>query len=189
MATGKTERARAILAKYHGNGDTNAPLVALQMREFEESIGLDASDKRWFVVFCFCGAPVIDWCTYRWDYSELVNTRNARYRTFMMLLMGFFGQWSGNGLGYFLTILFKNAGANTQERRLVLNFINTLVSASGALLGTSLTDKVGRRTMWFWGTLMSAGMLAVVTGMAFPARFSVSEYHTRLHREVGSRRK
>lgn len=35
----------------------------------------------------------------RWDYSELVNTRNARYRTFMMLLMGFFGQWSGNGLG------------------------------------------------------------------------------------------
>lgn len=36
----------------------------------------------------------------RWDYSELVNTRNARYRTFMMLLMGFFGQWSGNGLGY-----------------------------------------------------------------------------------------
>ncbi|KAF8915262.1 general substrate transporter [Mucidula mucida] len=146
MATGKTERARAILAKYHGNGDTNAPLVALQMREFEESIGLDASDKRW------------------WDYSELVNTRNARYRTFMMLLMGFFGQWSGNGLGYFLTILFKNAGANTQERRLVLNFINTLVSASGALLGTSLTDKVGRRTMWFWGTLMSAGMLAVVTG-------------------------
>ncbi|KAF9031809.1 general substrate transporter [Hymenopellis radicata] len=146
MATGETERARAILAKYHGNGDTNAPLVALQMREFEESIGLDASDKRW------------------WDYSELVNTRNARYRTFMMLLMGFFGQWSGNGLGYFLTILFKNAGANTQERRLVLNFVNTLVSASGALLGTSLTDKVGRRTMWFWGTLMSAGMLAVVTG-------------------------
>lgn len=47
MATGKTDQARAILAKYHGAGDTNAPLVALQMKEFEESIQLDASDKRW----------------------------------------------------------------------------------------------------------------------------------------------
>lgn len=98
----------------------------------------------------------------------------------MMLLMGFFGQWSGNGLGYvllheklpwfllwrsyFLTILFANAGITSQDRRLVLNFVNTVVSATGALLGTSLTDKVGRRTMWFWGTLASAGMLAIVTG-------------------------
>lgn len=36
---------------------------------------------------------------YRWDYSGLVNTPNARYRTFLMVLMAFFGQWSGNGLG------------------------------------------------------------------------------------------
>lgn len=82
----------------------------------------------------------------------------------MMLLMGFFGQWSGNGLGYFLPILFGAAGANTQNQRLTLNFANTIVSAVGALIGTSLTDKVGRRTMWFWGTLASAGTLAVVTG-------------------------
>jgi len=78
---------------------------------------------------------------YRWDYSELFNTPNARYRSFMMLLMGFFGQWSGNGLGYFLTILFSNAGITSQNRRLVLNFANTLISAGGALIGTSLTDK------------------------------------------------
>jgi hypothetical protein len=44
---------------------------------------------------------------------------------------------------YFLTILFKNAGAQTQERRLILNFANTLISAGGALIGTSLTDKGG----------------------------------------------
>ncbi|KAF8897789.1 general substrate transporter [Infundibulicybe gibba] len=146
ISVGRKDEAMHILAKYHGDGDANAPLVKLEWKEFEESVKLDASDKRW------------------WDYSELVNTRNARYRTFMMLLMGFFGQWSGNGLGYFLTILFKNAGANSQNQRLVLNFANTLISAGGALIGTSLTDKVGRRTMWFWGTLASAGMLAIVTG-------------------------
>ncbi|TFK64050.1 general substrate transporter [Pluteus cervinus] len=145
MAVGRNDEARQILAKYHGDGDANAPLVLLEWKEFEESIRLDASDKRW------------------WDYSELFNTRNARYRTSMMLLMGFFGQWSGNGLGYFLTILFANAGANTQNQRLTLNFVNTVISAIGAVIGTSLSDKVGRRRMWFWGTLGCAGTLAIVT--------------------------
>ncbi|KAJ7498590.1 general substrate transporter [Mycena latifolia] len=146
LSVGRKEEALHILAKYHGNDDPNSPLVQLEWREFEESIKLDASDKRW------------------WDYSELVNTRNARYRTFLMILMAFFGQWSGNGLGYFLTILFANAGVNTQNARLTLNFVNTLVSAAGALIGTSLTDKGGRRKMWFWGTLGSAATLTIVTG-------------------------
>lgn len=145
VAAGRTDEAAEILAKYHGNGDINAPLVKLELKEFEESIKLDASDKRW------------------WDYSELVNTHNARYRTLMMIMMGFFGQWSGNGLGYFLTVLFKNAGVESQERRLVLNFVNTIVSAIGASIGTSLCDTVGRRTMWFWGTFASACTLIIVT--------------------------
>lgn len=42
---------------------------------------------------------------------------------------------------YFLTILFNNAGVKTQNERLTLNFVNTIVSAVGALIGTSLTDK------------------------------------------------
>jgi sugar porter (SP) family MFS transporter len=145
VSAGKSDEAAKVIAKYHGNGDVNSPLVQLELKEFEESIKLNASDKRW------------------WDYSELVNTRNARYRTLMMIMMGFFGQWSGNGLGYFLTVLFKNAGVESQERRLVLNFVNTIISAIGASIGTSLCDTVGRRTMWFWGTFASACTLVVVT--------------------------
>lgn len=153
FAHGRVDEARKILGKYHGAGDEHAPLVELEIREFEEGIKLDGSDKRW------------------WDYKDLFNTRNARYRTFMMLLMGFTGQWSGNGLGYFLTVLFSNAGVKTQERRLVLNFVNTLISAAGALIGTSLCDHVGRRTQWFYGTLLLPGLLAVVTGCT--AKFGV----------------
>lgn len=70
---------------------------------------------------------------------------------------------SNNVSRYFLPILFAAAGVHTQNQRLVLNFANTIISAFGALIGTSLTDKVGRRTMWFWGTLGCAGMLAIVT--------------------------
>ncbi|KAG6888902.1 hypothetical protein C0992_007141 [Termitomyces sp. T32_za158] len=137
ISVGRNDEARRILAKYHGDGNENAPLVQLEWKEFKEAIKLDASDKRW------------------WDYSELFNSSNARYRTFMMLLMGLFGQWSGNGLGYFLTILFQNAGVNSQERRLVLNFANTLISAGGALIGASLTDKA----MEDWDTMHVIGYL------------------------------
>jgi hypothetical protein len=42
---------------------------------------------------------------------------------------------------YFLPILFAAAGVNSQNQRLTLNFANTIVSACGALIGTSLTDK------------------------------------------------
>jgi len=49
MAASRPEDARKVLVKYHGAGDENAPRVALEMKEFEESIKVDASDKRWYV--------------------------------------------------------------------------------------------------------------------------------------------
>jgi hypothetical protein len=47
ISRGRKEEAMKILAKYHGNGDENAPLVQLEWKEFEEAVRLDASDKRW----------------------------------------------------------------------------------------------------------------------------------------------
>ncbi|KAF7776647.1 hypothetical protein Agabi119p4_5040 [Agaricus bisporus var. burnettii] len=147
ISRGKKDEAMRILAKYHGNGDENAPLVKLEWKEYEEAVKLDASDKRWY------------------DYSELVNTPSARYRMGVVIMMAFFGQWSGNGLGYFLTILFKNAGVTSQNKAITLNFVNTIISAVGALIGTSLTDKIGRRFIWFWGTFACAATLGIVTGL------------------------
>ncbi len=87
-----------------------------------------------------------------------------------------------------MPILFGAAGVDSQNQRLVLNFANTIVSAVGALIGTALTDKVGRRTMWFWGTLASAGTLAVVTGMDINHLFSslvTFDYIFRLYGKMG----
>jgi len=53
IAVGRQDEARAILAKYHGNDDPDAPLVLLEWKEFEESVKLDASDKRWSVFFLY----------------------------------------------------------------------------------------------------------------------------------------
>lgn len=51
ISVGRKAEARRILARYHGDGDENAPLVLLEWKEYEESVKLDASDKRWYVLF------------------------------------------------------------------------------------------------------------------------------------------
>lgn len=86
MQNGRSEEALAFLVKYHGNGDPDSALVKLEFEEFQENIALDGSDKRW------------------WDYRALFATKNARWRFLMVMMISVFGQFSGNGLGYFQNV-------------------------------------------------------------------------------------
>ncbi len=38
----------AFLAKYHGNGSRDNPIVQLEWKQLKENIKLNASDKRWW---------------------------------------------------------------------------------------------------------------------------------------------
>jgi hypothetical protein len=60
----------AFLAKYHGNGSRDNPIVQLEWKEFKENIKLDDADKRWWdYVRCFCwGKRLVT------DVSPLVKT-------------------------------------------------------------------------------------------------------------------
>lgn len=78
MANDRYDEAIAILAKYHGEGDANHPIVQLQIKEMAMQIGSDASDKKW------------------WDYRELFNSPSARNRLICVIGMAMFGQLSGN---------------------------------------------------------------------------------------------
>jgi MFS family permease len=73
----RREEAIAILAKYHGEGDVNSPLVTLQVQEITQDFSETRNDNPW------------------WDFRELFNSRSARYRLYMVIAMAFFGQWSG----------------------------------------------------------------------------------------------
>jgi len=43
--------------------------------------------------------------------------------------VGTFGQLSGNGMiTYFLPVLLENAGITSQDRKLTLNFVNSVTS-------------------------------------------------------------
>jgi MFS family permease len=59
---GNPDKAKEILIKYHGEGDANNAFITLQLREFEEQLELNGTDKT------------------VWDYRGLFKTRAHIYR-------------------------------------------------------------------------------------------------------------
>jgi sugar porter (SP) family MFS transporter len=150
IAHGKEEEAIAILAKYHGNGDPNARLVRLEIEEMREGIRQDGIDKRW------------------WDYRPFVLSHNGRWRFAQVIMISIFGQWSGNGLGYFNPAIYETLGYTSSSMQLLLNLVNSIVGAIGALTAVYYCDRMPRRTVLVWGTLGCAICMAINAGVSQP---------------------
>ncbi|KAJ6481664.1 hypothetical protein C8R45DRAFT_905026 [Mycena sanguinolenta] len=149
MSVGRKDEAHVVLAKYHGNGNSDAPLVLLELRELEESIKTDGSNKRWRDHF---------------NYSELFKSRGARYRTLLTSWMATCCLWSGLGIFAYVTVAFDLAGVKTQQGRLIFSWLSTVAGALGGIFGSFIIDRVGRRSLWLWGTASCAVTLAMVAG-------------------------
>jgi MFS family permease len=81
-------------------------------------------------------------------------------------MISIFGQFSGNGLGYFNTTIFENLGVKEVQQQLGYNLLNSVISAIGALIAVSQTDRMPRRTVLVYGTLTCAAALAVNAGLS-----------------------
>ncbi|KAF2141946.1 uncharacterized protein K452DRAFT_326536 [Aplosporella prunicola CBS 121167] len=148
IANDRHEEALSVMAKYHGEGDRESPIVQLEYREMVEDISVTGADKRW------------------WDYRELVNSAEVRYRSFIVVTFAFFSQWVGNGpISYYYPLVLQSAGITNNHTRLLLNGCQVLVSLSGALIGATFTDRWGRRKQLLTSTfvimLLFAGILAL----------------------------
>ena len=145
---GKKEKAAEILAKYHGGGDMQHPMVQLELREFESGIELQKASSVW-------------------NYWALVKDHNARWRFTMMTFMSIFAQLSGNSvLTYYLPSMYTLVGIKSTERRLLLTFMNSIVSCAGAVAGSATNDRIGRRTKLWVGSIILAGLFGGVTGFS-----------------------
>ena len=56
-------------------------------------------------------------------------TKNARWRFAMVLMISIFGQFSGNGLGYFNNVIYGQLGYDSPATQLGLNLANSCGSA------------------------------------------------------------
>ncbi len=148
MANGREDEALEFLVKYHGNGDPNSALVRLEIEEMRAGIRTDGIDKVW------------------WDYRPFLLSHSGRWRLAQVLMISIFGQFSGNGLGYFNTVIFKGIGVTEVPQQLGYNILNQVLSCIGALTAMSLTDRMPRRKVLVIGTFVCALCLATNSGLS-----------------------
>jgi MFS family permease len=98
--------------------------------------------------------------------QELFNSREARYRTMLVLSMAFFGQWSGNGpVSYYYPTILRGAGITDRRTRLLYNGMQNVVSFAGAVFGAVYTDKWGRRPQLLVSTAMLVFIFAIICAL------------------------
>ncbi|KAJ6030978.1 lactose permease [Penicillium herquei] len=149
VSHGRTESARNVLARYHGEGSPEHPIVKLQMAEMELQISTEGSNKKW------------------WDYRELWKTRSHRHRLICVLSMAIFGQWSGNSsTSYYLPVMLENAGITSESRKLLLNGINAPLCFISSIMGTMFLDKAGRRPLLMLSLICCIVFLAILTPLS-----------------------
>ena len=147
MGNDRHDEALTILAKYHGEGNRESPLVQLEFREMLEEISLVGADKRW------------------WDFRELFNNREVRYRTMLTVAISIFGQGFGNGaVSYYYPQMLSGAGIEDNHLQLLLQGMQSVLSFIGALIGAAFTDKWGRRPQ----LLVSISIIVVLFAIILP---------------------
>ncbi|KAF8858018.1 lactose permease [Acephala macrosclerotiorum] len=126
----KQEASKAMLTKFHGEGNPDSEWVKLQLNEYEELLEMDGADKRW------------------WDYRALFKTKSTRYRLFCNVAVVIFGQWAGNAvLSYFMSKVLDTIGITSEIGQANVILINNCQQFCWALLGANLVDRIGRRPL------------------------------------------
>jgi len=132
----KQQQSKAMLAKYHGEGNPDSEWVKLQLNEYEELLEMDGADKRW------------------WDYRALFKNRSTRYRLMCNVSISIFGQWAGNAvLSYFMSKVLDTIGIRGIKKQANIILINNCQQFCWALLGANLVDRVGRRPLLLFSNI------------------------------------
>lgn len=144
FAQDRGDEAANLLFEYHGNGDRTSRLVLLEIEEIKASLHQELIDRK----------------TPWWDFRCLFDSREARWRSTQVLFMGVFGQFSGNGLGYFNAEIFNELGVKSTAQELAYNVLVSVLNAISGLAAMSQTDRMPRRHVLVIGTFGCALMLA-----------------------------
>ena len=146
----RDEEARRLLTKYHANGNDEDPMITLEMEEIRAALRLEAEYNA------------------TTSYLTFFEGRANRRRFFIILAVGFFSQWSGNGLiSYYLTLILNSIGYTSEATQTLINALLTLWSMLWSILFSAVINRFGRRTLFLVST---GGCLAVyVTWTALEA--------------------
>ena len=127
ISVGKEEKSRRIIAKYHANGDHADPLVDLEIEEIKVALHLEAEmakNSRWL---------------------SFLKTKGNRKRLLIISCVGFFSQWSGNGLNsYYLSIVLDSIGYTSSKTQSLINGLLQIWALVTSLFFALLVNRYGQ---------------------------------------------
>lgn len=148
VAHGKVEKAHETLARVHANGDMNDEVVLIELKEIKDTLTLEKEYESN-------------------GWMELIRTKGNRRRLLILLTLGLFSQWSGNGLAsYYLSLVLKQNGINSSSTQLTINGCLQILNFAVALGQCFVVDLVGRRTLFLVSTSGMLGTFIVWTACA-----------------------
>jgi MFS family permease len=144
----RIDEATRVLVKYHANGDENDPIVELELAEIQEAIAVDRQ---------------INATT---SYLTLFKTPANRRRTGVIIAIGFFSQWSGNGLiSYYLSVILTSIGYTDSKQQLMINgIIQAFSLVTSVVLAMFIVNRFKRRTLWLTSTIGLLVCFVIWTG-------------------------
>jgi sugar porter (SP) family MFS transporter len=164
ISRGKNEKALNILAHAHARGNVDDELVQVEYKEIRETIALEKE---------FEGN----------GWTELFKTPGNRRRLIILISLGFFSQWSGNGLvSYYMTDVLTAAGVTDAKLQLEINGILNIINFAVAFTMCFFIDKFGRRPLFLFAT---GGMcLSFVVWTICAAEFTMHGSSTAANAEI-----
>lgn len=104
VSKGKYEQAIDVLAKYHANGDKSDELVVYEFNEMKTAIEAEAA------------------ATAGISYMSFFRTKGNRKRLYILICLGFYSQWIGNGvISYYLPQILSTIGITSASAQTGLN--------------------------------------------------------------------
>lgn len=159
ISRGKNERALRILANAHAAGDKLDTVVQLEYQEIRGTLKLEQEIE---------GN----------NWSELWSKPGNRHRLTILITLGFFSQWSGNGLvSYYIHIVLDQINIKDSGKQLLINGVlqfTNIVVATGMCF---FVDKLGRRLLFLVST---GGMFATFL------IWTICSAQFEMHRSTGS---
>ena len=142
---GRDEEARAILTKWHAGGDADSPLVDFEMEQISTQIHTAEENAAT-------------------SYLEFFRTRGNRHRLFILIMVSFMWQCSGNQLiSYYLHLILNSIGFTEATAQLRINGGLTVFNFGVAVTLNMFTEIAGRRKLFLTSTISMCLIFVVWT--------------------------
>ncbi|KAI1087376.1 MFS general substrate transporter [Rostrohypoxylon terebratum] len=160
ISTDRADEAYAILQKYHGEGDNGREFVRLEFAQIQSTIAQEKETARAFV------------------WADIYRDPPMRRRFLLAGIVGFFTQWSGNGLISFYRLKKILNLVGITENRTVQKVIlaNTCWGLINAVPIAVIAPRFRRRSMFLTCTIGTAVVYTVWTIAS--ARFAIENTTT-----------